>query len=158
MDKKHKTIKRVLQIVGVVCAAAGLGLIIAGFVDFSKSFERSGPPQLFYLFFIGFPVMFVGITCLTFGFRKEISRYVKNESVPVLNEASEELKPVMRAMGQAVKEGYSDSIVCKECGERNDADNKFCKACGKPLTKLCAACGTGNDQDSKFCKNCGKPL
>lgn len=38
-------------------------------------------------------MLFVGIVCLTFGFRKEITRYVKNESVPVINEAGEELQP-----------------------------------------------------------------
>ncbi len=159
MDQKHKKNKRTLQILGCVFTVLGLALMIAGFVDFFVSVNNSDMPGLFFLLFLGFPLVFVGICCLTLGFRKEMARYVKNEAVPVINEASSELKPTISNIGQALKEGLTDDpVVCQACGVHNDKDGKFCKNCGKPLTKICPDCNTDNDQDSKFCKNCGKLL
>ena len=86
-DKKHRQTKTILKILGVIFATGGLICAIRGFADCFRAFGGEGVPKLFFLCFIGFPILFVGIVCLTFGFRKEITRYVKNESVPVINEA-----------------------------------------------------------------------
>lgn len=107
-DKKHRQTKTILKILGVIFATGGLICAIIGFADFFRAFGGEGMPKLFFLCFIGFPMLFVGIVCLTFGFRKEITRYVKNESVPVINEAGEELQPAVRAVTRAVKEGLTE--------------------------------------------------
>ncbi len=52
-----------------------------------------------------------------------------------------------------------ESIFCTECGEKIDADSKFCKFCGYEIERTpkgyCGNCGTLNDEDAKFCKMCG---
>lgn len=49
---------------------------------------------------------------------------------------------------------------CPHCGDVVEADEKYCKKCGKPLlvNKICAVCQTENDMEAKFCKNCGNKL
>lgn len=51
-------------------------------------------------------------------------------------------------------------MICKECGSRNNGNNKFCINCGNDLTteNECSKCGSENDAVNKFCINCGKPL
>lgn len=46
--------------------------------------------------FVGLPLLGIGFAITSFAFRREISRYVKNESVPVINEAGKELTPAVR--------------------------------------------------------------
>ena len=142
-DKKHRQTKTILKILGVIFATGGLICAIIGFADFFRAFGGEGMPKLF----------------LTFGFRKEITRYVKNESVPVINEAGEELQPAVRAVTRAVKEGLTEENgVCCDCGAVNGKGSKFCKECGKPLAAICPACDEENAAGSKFCNHCGKQL
>ena len=112
-------------------------------------------PKLFFLAFIGLPMLGIGAGLLTLAFRREIATYSKNESVPVINEASSEIAP---AIQNVVKAAKTESGVRCECGALNDADAKFCKACGKPLAKTCDNCGEANSADSAYCNNCGNKL
>ena len=136
MDKKekHERTKRILKIVGPIVAAAGLILAVVGFVSFFSSFGGDGMPSLFWCAFVGMPVFVIGLGITFTAFRREIATYQKNESAPVINEFAE------------------------DCGEKNDADAKFCKNCGAALRKVCPDCGEQNDADAKFCKSCGKSL
>lgn len=158
-ENKHKQTKRILKILGALFAPAGLICAVIGFADFFSAFGSKEMPKLTFLCFIGFPLLFVGVAFLMFGFKREITRYVKNESVPVLNEAGEELQPAVRAVARAVKEGISeeDGVRCA-CGAVNEKGSKFCKECGKPLACDCPACGEKNAAGSKFCNHCGKQL
>ena len=155
--EKHEQLKFRLKIVGFIMVAAGLALAIAGFVDFFKAMSNpeKGIPKLFFLAFIGLPMLGIGAGLLTFAFRREIATYSKNESVPVINEASSEIAP---AIQNVVKAAKTESGVRCECGALNDADAKFCKACGKPLVKTCDNCGENNSADSAYCNNCGNKL
>ncbi len=58
MDQKHKKNKRTLQILGCVFTVLGLALMITGFVDFFISANNSDMPSLFFLLFLGFPLVF----------------------------------------------------------------------------------------------------
>ena len=98
-----------------------------------------------------------GIVLLLLGFRKEMTRYIQKETVPVVNETAQEIKPAIAAMASAVKEGISERRVC-ECGAENGAESKFCRVCGKPLAKACPQCGAELPADSAFCDKCGKKL
>jgi rRNA maturation endonuclease Nob1 len=67
------------------------------------------------------------------------------------------------AVGEGLRAGMdgkaaAGSHACPACGEANDADAKFCKSCGKPLTKTCSACREVNDADATFCDSCGSRL
>ena len=81
----------------------------------------------------------------------------KNENqVPV--EEFVEVMPLVevdaRRLSRAVREG-GETKKC-ECGEVNDPVSKFCKNCGKPLSKKCPDCGNDNDPTAQYCSNCGR--
>lgn len=161
MDKKekHERTKRILKIVGPIVAAAGLILAVVGFVSFFSSFGSGGMPSLFWCAFVGMPVFVIGLGITFTAFRREIATYQKNESAPVINEFAEDIKPAVQSVASAVREtAAAQDAICPNCGEKNDADAKFCKNCGAALRKVCPDCGEQNDADAKFCKSCGKSL
>lgn len=160
MDKKekHERTKRILKIVGPIVAAAGLILAVVGFVSFFSSFGSGGMPSLFWCAFVGMPVFVIGLGITFTAFRREIATYQKNESAPVVNEFAEDIRPAVQSVASAVRETAAQDAICPDCGEKNDADAKFCKNCGAALRKVCPDCGEQNDADAKFCKSCGKSL
>lgn len=160
MDKKekHERTKRILKIVGPIVAAAGLILAVVGFVSFFSSFGDDAMPSLFWCAFVGMPVFVIGLGITFTAFRREIATYHKNESAPVINEFAEDIKPAVQSVASAVRETAAQDAICPDCGEKNDADAKFCKNCGAALRKVCPDCGEQNDADAKFCKSCGKSL
>ena len=85
-------------------------------------------------------------------------RYNKNESVPIINEASEEIKPAVHNVVSAVKNSLNDDTITCSCGTVNDKNNKFCKKCGKELLKTCPSCGKNIENDSTFCPHCGAKI
>lgn len=55
--------------------------------------------------------------------------------------------------------GGGSAGVCPHCGAPYSAGDKFCAACGKPLSgKVCAKCGKLNEEDANFCSFCGEKL
>lgn len=161
-NDRHRRIKRALQIGGIAITAAGVILSAVGLGSFFFSMSGGGFPSLFFCCFIGFPALAVGTAMLRFAYKREIDTYSKNESVSVFNEAARESQPGVRAIAEAARDGLKEStaggIGCPACGEKNEADAKFCKNCGAALQKTCPACGTQNDPDAKFCDNCGHPF
>lgn len=156
-NQKHKKTKFKLKIIGLVLLVCGAALSVAGMVDFFISFGGTEMPKLFWLSFIGLPLLSCGIYLTSLGFRREIASYMKNEAVPVINEAGTEIKPAVAAISAAVKSGTDGNKVCV-CGTVNGQDSKFCKNCGKPLTCVCPHCGAEIDANSNFCDNCGKKI
>lgn len=155
-DKKHNVIKTVLKIVGPIIAIAGLAFAITGFVDFFGAMSDFGTPTKFWCFFVGFPMIAIGLGMTAWGFRREITGYAMRESAPVFNEAGERIKPGISAIADAVKN--SDAKVCPACGAENDKDATFCKKCGTSLVKKCPSCGADLDADALFCDKCGTRL
>ena len=133
---KHERTKLILKIAGIAMVVCGLALAITGFADMIASTGRG--------------MMF----CLT-GFRREISRYMKNESVPVVNEAGKEITPAISAIAGAAKS--ADATICPHCGKTNSDGAKFCRHCGNKLTVTCPACGA-EVSAGDFCENCGAKL
>lgn len=154
---KHAKNKKVLKIVGIVLLLAGVCCAVTGFVDMGLSMRRMEMPRLFFLLIIGFPSIGIGGMLTLMGFRKEVATYIKNESVPVFNEASEEMKPGISAIAGAVKDA-GKTVVCPYCGSANGADDNFCRKCGKPLSSVCPRCGASVAPDSFFCPKCGERL
>lgn len=163
MDEKnreqHEKTKKILKIVGVSLLVVGVIFAAVGFIDFFSAFGSNGMPTKFWCLFIGLPLLGIGGGITLFAYKREISRYVKNESVPVANEASEDLSPAVRNIASAVKEGLSsdDGVRCA-CGEFNAAGSKFCKKCGKSLASVCPVCGERIEPESAFCNHCGAKL
>ncbi len=155
LKKQHERTKRTLKIVGVLIAVAGLGLAVIGLVDMVSSASAGEMPSLFWGLIAGIPMLGVGgMLCLT-GFRKEISRYLKNESVPVINETGREIAPAIGAMATAAKNAGEN--ICPHCGKPNDEEAKFCRHCGGELSVICPNCGE-KVKDGEFCDKCGTPL
>ena len=155
--QKHLKIKKKLKTIGPIVLAVGLVLAIIGFVDFFVSMGSFGTPKLFFMCFLGMPTAVAGGVITMYGYQREMGTYVKNESVPVFNEAGEEIAPAIKSIAKAAKEGSEEGVTC-ECGTVNDADSKFCKKCGQPLFKTCPYCGQEVDGDSDFCNHCGREL
>lgn len=63
-------------------------------------------------------------------------------------------------IAKATTNFIDQNSYCPNCGDVVEADEKYCKKCGKPLlaAKVCEACQTENDMESKYCKNCGHKL
>lgn len=159
---RHAKIKRTLKTIGFILLGAGIVLDIVFFVDM---FTSEGMPQLFFLGIIGLPMTAFGAMFLIWGYQREISRYAKNEGVPIVNDAAQELKPAVKAVAEAVKEADGEAkvdkgktTVCPACGKVNQPQNKFCDGCGARLYKICPACGAKQDADDVFCGECGAKL
>lgn len=153
--RTHETVKTVLKFVGILLLVCGGILTVIGFSDFFRSLSDFGFPRKFWMLMLGLPMMAIGGMLTMFGFRREIGRYMKNETTPVLNEMSEELRPGVQNIASAVREGMAEGVRCS-CGTVNSAGSKFCTACGKALTRTCAGCGKELPNDAKFCPHCGK--
>ena len=154
----HQKTKKNLKIIGIILVIVGGICAITGFVDFFIAANSQRMPQLFFLCFIGLPTLGIGASILTFAFRGEIMRYNKNESVPIINEASEEIKPAVHNVVSAVKNSLNDATITCSCGPVNDKNTKFCKKCGKELLKTCPSCGKNIENDSTFCPHCGAKI
>ena len=151
--------KKKLKIIGIIALGAGLVLSAAGLINFFMSFGSSKPPKLFFLLFIGFPLIGIGVSVLSFAFKREILNYTKNESVPVINDASGELSPAIKNVANALNDvKESKTVKCPVCNSDNSSGSKFCGNCGASLTALCPSCGKENPAGSNFCNHCGKKL
>jgi adenylate cyclase len=49
-------------------------------------------------------------------------------------------------------------VRCGGCGDINPAGNRFCQACGLPITIVCTACGHTCPPSAAFCGRCGAEL
>ncbi len=159
-NNKHESTKKKLKIVGFILLAAGIALSVIGLASFFSAFGKGKSPDMFFCAIIGLPTLGIGASILNFAYKREIMRYAKNESVPVINEASEEISPAVKNVAAAVNEGLKaeKTIVCPKCGTKNPADGKFCKECGTAIGAICPNCGEKISRGDKFCNNCGAKL
>ena len=154
MNKKHQKIRLLLRMIAILLLVGGLTLSIIGFLHFGN-FDSN----LFLLTMLGLPCLGCGIGLLFFSFGQSISRFIKNEQAPIVNELSKDISPAIQNYASAVKDELfnKDEIVCS-CGNRNQKDDKFCSECGKALQSVCPTCGKVVEADDKFCPACGQKL
>lgn len=76
---RHESLKKKLKIGGTAVLAVGLVCTIVAFVNFFTVFGNpdAGMPKLFFLGFIGLPLIAIGTIMLVFGFHREMGRFVK---------------------------------------------------------------------------------
>lgn len=160
--------RTVLRNLGFVFAATGAIFVIVGFVDFFSAFGRDRPSR-FWCFFVGMPLLGVGVGMLKFGYMGAVTRYMAGEAAPVMKDTfnymaegtREGIRDVAEAVGRGLRGETSGApVACQKCGHVNDSDANFCDECGTALTsgKSCASCGESNDADAKFCDRCGQSL
>ena len=166
---KHAGVQSLLRILGPILILVGGGLLATGVL---VTFVFRGGTSIFFLSFIGMPILFVGTVMTGYGFMGAVTRYAAQEVAPVgkdtfnyMAEGTQEfVSTAARSIGAGLAEGMGDagtseapSIRCHKCNEANDADAKFCDACGASLekSKACPKCEELNDPDAGFCDNCG---
>lgn len=113
---KHEATRSLLRIAGPSIALVAVIFLIVGAVNFFSSFGGFEPPRLFWCFFVGMPLLFVGSVLSMFGFMGAVARYAAAEQVPVATDAINDLadgtrgavKTVARAGAEGVKEAQID--------------------------------------------------
>lgn len=157
-NNNHEKTKKKIKIIGFIVLGAGIILSAAGLISFFSAFGSGDFPKLFFLVFPGFPMIGIGASMLSFAYKREIMRYSKNEGVPVINEAIEEVGPTVKKVVSGEKTADEKTKKCPDCGAENSDKNKFCSECGAALNKVCPTCGNTVEADDKFCPNCGTKL
>lgn len=180
IDPGHARTRDSLRRYGPVIFVFGAVCMLIAFADIACTMSsRHHEPTLFWLFFIGIPLLAVGGATTQAGFAGKIARYFSQEGVPPMvdsfNYAAREGRPGMKDIAGAVGEGLRDvmgtaaarppgqaivQIRCHKCSHLNEDQAKYCSQCGVALAKsvACPACNELNDPDSRFCDECGKPL
>ncbi len=164
-NKKTNRTKLGLKVLGFIFTAGGLTCTVIGSASFFSALGSGELPTLFWLLIAGLPMLTIGASLLTFGFRKELSA-----TAIQIARAGENLPKVA---AQTVQEGENSPIEpaplpeqtpkkatlrCPECGAENDAELNFCEQCGSELTKPCPHCGKPVGAHAAFCGHCGKKI
>jgi hypothetical protein len=105
--------RSVFRIVGPILLTIGIIFMIVGAVDFFSAFGSFEGPKLFWCFFVGMPLLFLGGVLSMFGFMGAVARYVAGEHVPVATDAMSDLaegtqgaiKTVARSVAEGLREG-----------------------------------------------------
>lgn len=132
---KHLKTLKIIGFFGVAVGIFGFILAISGFGDFNTNNFMIGG-------FLGTFGMFIGLSCLMIGFRPEMSKlgiksakYIqednKNDLKDMANTTADITSEAITKVAQSIKEGFEESIYCKYCGEKIDADSIYCSKCGK---------------------------
>lgn len=177
IDPRHGSVRRVLRMVGPITVGVGALLVVIGFGSFFSTFSSFGeggpgafgPPRYFWCAFVGIPLLAIGGALCIFGFMGAVVRYQAGAVAPVgkdaINYLAEGTQEGVRTVASAVAAGLAAgagnaglAASCPKCGGSNDANAKFCKQCGSPLSTTCPSCGRANDADAKFCDHCGAGL
>lgn len=108
--------KFIQRIVGAALSVAGLALVIAGAV-----LVRISSP-LWYILFIGLPVIIVGVFLFVFSFQREVVHYVMTEQL-----GDHEIIPSASAAHG------SREVICPHCGASVPEDSVYCNKCGSKL-------------------------
>ena len=109
--------------------------LVTGFGDFSNNNFMIGG----FMMCVG---MFAGITCLSAGFKPELTRLKTKTTKYIQEENKEDLTDIVsntadisseaiKTVTKSIKSGMQDTMFCKHCGKEIDADSKFCNKCGK---------------------------
>ena len=145
---EQKAAGNFLRKIGPLVFIAGLICIITAMINFFMAMSGGGEPRLFWLFFIGMPLMFVGGVMSQFSFLGMFTRFVAGETAPVAadtaNYLADETKDAVETVAKSAAKGIAEGIetskaageknFCSHCGFPTKADFRFCPKCGKALT------------------------
>lgn len=151
-NQQKKTM--IFRVLGAVFTTIGLVLSIIGFANFFANIRGDEFPKLFWLAFVGIPLLAVGGMLLLVGFWPEFSAKRIEKLLPKMKELQQEMAPIadeLAASADAAK------ITC-ECGKINSSSSKYCSNCGKELVKSCPNCKQPVDSNAKFCNACGSKI
>ena len=114
----HQRARSILRIAGPTVLVIGLAFMIVGAVDFFSASGSFGGPELFWCFFVGMPLLFVGAVLSMFGFMGAMARYVAGEHIPVATDAISDLadgtQGAVKTVSRSVMEGIEEGRAKKE--------------------------------------------
>ncbi|MEM9346412.1 MAG: zinc ribbon domain-containing protein [Planctomycetota bacterium] len=184
-NEKHRSNRSVLRIIGPLVLIIGVILTLVGFGGFVSTFlsdmsngpSFGGPPpgmKLFFLAFIGLPMIAIGGAITKFAFMGAVARYAASEIAPVAKDTTNYMidgtKGAVGDLAQTVAGGIAaglsgekpgvEMVECPSCGEACDSGARFCDQCGAPIPGpvRCKSCGAMNEPDAKFCSQCGDAM
>ncbi len=171
IDQGHEQKRNALRAGGILLLVIGGIFMLVGLVDFFSAFGGMRAPRLFWCFFIGMPLLFVGGAMTGYGFMGAVGRYVAGEGAPVAKDTlnyvaentQEGVKTVASAVGEGLRDGFSPAapatatVPCPQCKHANASDARFCSQCGAslPQSVSCPKCGHRNAAEARFCDRCG---
>ena len=125
----NKKKKLLLKILGFVVLAAGIGCVITAAVSFFTAISASmngnfKQPTLFWLFFVGFPLIFASVVILVFSSRigKTVGNAIHTYTTFSANAAS------------GIPFGPPPPPkICVYCGKANPPYSVTCDSCGANL-------------------------
>ncbi len=167
----HMKARKGIRVVGVVSLGAGVVVLLIGLSAFVSAIVNSGDfsrePSIGRMFLMLPGLFMVGVggqMCLV-GWAGSIAKYGVREGAPAaaegVNRVGMGAAPGIRAAAGAVAAGVRDAgagVACPACDEVQDAEARFCDACGAAMGVVCAACGAANETGARFCDQCGVGL
>lgn len=164
----HVKARRGLRVLGVVLLCVGVVVLLIGLSAFVSAIVNSGDfshePRMGRMFLMLPGLLMVGVggqMCLL-GWAGSIARYGVREGAPAaaegVNRVGMGAAPGIRAAAGAIAAGVRDAgagVACPACAEVQDADAKFCDACGAAMGAVCGGCGASNEAGARFCDQCG---
>jgi hypothetical protein len=160
--KENPIIKKRLRIIGFSTLIPGIICLVVSMADLFSATGFHDTPDLFWLSFVGMPLIFVGFVCLGMGYMGEVGKYQASQIAPVakdtINYMIDGTKDEISDLIRKVKSDDKVSRNCRYCGDTLEINALFCDHCGKKVSKTCGACNEENSDDARFCKSCGKTL
>lgn len=140
MNNKKPKFFIVFKIIGFLAAIVA----VFGFIKLVKGFDDFESNDYLIGMFLGSFGLFVAVACLTIGFKPEISKMNAKSIKYVQEENKNDLKDIATSHAEihseaisntvnTIKDSINDTMFCKHCGEKIDANSTFCKYCGKKL-------------------------
>jgi hypothetical protein len=141
--------RRTFRIVGLVLLATGALLAVYGFGSLvaqmfgSGADPFAGPQHIgrsFACFAGGGLLLVIGFALAGLGFQGAMARYGAGETMPVVKDSVDYLTDGqgLLGVGRSVDDAPASKAAaagefCRKCGQGQDADARFCNACGTAL-------------------------
>lgn len=154
--------RHTLRVLGWIFLCIGVSSLLIGAITFVFVGMAGGFPILsMVLFSLGGFLSMAGSVCLFLGYMKKINHYMASQSTPVASESANyvlhDTRDEVKKTVDAIK-GTETSVICPNCGTKNEPGASYCDHCGTRLFKKCPSCGEVNDPDSDYCRKCGTHL
>lgn len=108
-EEQYKKNKKKLSLIGILMLCVGLPLAIIGF---ATTFIMHSENNLFFLMFLGMPMIFIGFFLIMTSHMREISAFTAQQQMPIAKEGIEKISPAMgtaaKEIAKGVKEGLKD--------------------------------------------------
>lgn len=139
ISNEHVKARSIFRIIGPIVLLTGIVCIVIATVEFF-TLDFFEEPQLFWLAFVGMPIVFVGFILSGLGYGSIVAKYQSREMAPVardtFNYLAGETTEGVEKIARAVKTGNSSVVTVKACGSCNhinQLDAKYCNECGNLL-------------------------